>query len=361
MDKEVLWTDLVAELQVGPRGLYWDLRDSHLRHWSLQVYRKDRASPLKLTFAYRVDKTWIPNPGNPITVAAVGDQDRLNVSVLEGLEERIISIDCKRHRFHMEPFLESVSSLPSEDKEEIERVMVSGVSKKAINFILETLGDINAREATEKEASRKQKKKQAETLLKSRTQDGGSSKKLKSMKGSQKPAEEDVEGTIEAPKKSKKVPSQIVPLSTPMDQTNVEKNTQETAGARKPQAAKRTLSPERKTKQKKLKSTDATEDTPLVLTATEKGRIITHGEEPSLEEAALDRKKFLQLFGHLYPFGVESVFHVNIKKMKSAKSYQVVLQYQVFVHLNYHVHFLYVFYKIDTHCVCECFYRLPVH
>ena len=326
MDKEVLWTDLVGELQVGPKGLYWDLRDAHLRHWSLLIHRKDRASPLKLTFAYRVDKSWIPNLGNPITLAVVGDRDRINVSVLEGVEERILSIDCKRHRFHMEPFSKSISSLSSEDKEEIERVMVSGVSKKAINFILETLGDINAREATEKEASRKQKKKQAETLLKSRTQDGGSSKKThKSMKGSQKPAEEDVKGTIEAAKKSRKITSEFVPF-THLDQTILEENPQETSGARKPQVAKRTLSPERKTKQKKMKSIDVAEDTPLVLTATEKRRVITHGEEPSLEEVALDRKKFLQLFGHLYPFGVESVFHVNIKKMKNAKSYQVMLQ-----------------------------------
>ena len=100
-------------------------------------------------------------------------------------------------------------------------------------------------------------------------------------------------------------------------------NPQETTGARKPAVAKRTLSLERKTKQKKMKATDATDDTPLVLTATEKGRVIAHGEEPSLEEAAADRKKFMQLFGHLYPFGVEKVFHVNIKKMKIAKLYQV--------------------------------------
>ena len=74
---------------------------------------------------------------------------------------------------------------------------------------------------------------------------------------------------------------------------------------------------------KATEATDATDDTPMVLTATEKGRVIAHGEEPSLEEAAADRKKFVQLFGHLYPFGVEKVFHVHIRKMMSAKSYQV--------------------------------------
>ena len=72
-----------------------------------------------------------------------------------------------------------------------------------------------------------------------------------------------------------------------------------------------------------MKAIDATYDTPLVLIATEKGKVIVHGEEPSLEEAAADCKKFVQLFGHLYPFGVEKVFKVKIKKMKSAKSYQV--------------------------------------
>jgi hypothetical protein len=64
-----------------------------------------------------------------------------------------------------------------------------------------------------------------------------------------------------------------------------------------------------------MKSKD--EETPLGLTATEKGRVITHGEEPSLEEAVQDRKKFIQLFGHIYPFGVEAVFQVNIKHTRS--------------------------------------------
>lgn len=66
-----------------------------------------------------------------------------------------------------------------------------------------------------------------------------------------------------------------------------------------------------------MKATNATNDTPLVLTATEKGIVIAHGEEPSMEEVVADRKKFVQLFGHLYPFGVD------ITKTKSVKSYQV--------------------------------------
>ena len=122
-----------------------------------------------------MEKTWIPNPKNRITVAAIGDQDKLNVSVLEGLEERLLSIDCKRHIFHREPFSQSISTLPHADKEKMERVMISRVSKKAINFILEALSDMNEREATENEASRKQKKKQAETL-KLRIEDGGGKK-----------------------------------------------------------------------------------------------------------------------------------------------------------------------------------------
>lgn len=159
-----------------------------------------------------------------------------------------------------------------------------------------------------------------ETLLKSKTQDGGSSKSKTPMstKWFQHFAEEDVEGTIEPVKNLRKMPGEIVPLSTPMEQAIVEKNPQETAGTRKHPAAKRTLSSERKTKQEKMKSIDATEDTSLVLTETKKGRVIMHGEEPILEEVVLDRKKFLQLFGHLDPFGVKSVFHVNLKKMKNA-------------------------------------------
>ena len=122
-----------------------------------------------------MEKSGIPNPENRITVAAIGDRDKLNVSVLEGLEERLLSIDCKRHIFHREPFSQSISTLPHADKEEMERVMISRVSKKAINFILEALSDMNEREATKNEALRKQKKKQAETL-KLRIEDGGGKK-----------------------------------------------------------------------------------------------------------------------------------------------------------------------------------------
>ena len=319
MEKEVLWTDLVGDIQVGPKGVHWELRDTHLRHWSLQVHRKDNESPLKLTFAYRVDKSWIPNPGNAITSAAIGDSDRLNVSVVEGLETRILSIDCKRHRFHMEPFTQSISTLPTADKEDMERVMGSGISKKAINFILEAIGDINAREAAEKEVLKKQKKKQAETLLASRN-DGGNKKTQKK----QRPGEESVGGARETSKKSKNVSGDIGPLARTLNPTPIlENNPEETTGLRKPAATKRTTDEPRKTKAKRMKATDDTDETPLVLTAAEKGRVIAHGEEPSLEEAAADRKKFVQLFGHLYPFGVEKVFHVHIKKMMQAKSYQV--------------------------------------
>jgi hypothetical protein len=321
MDKEVLWTDLVGKMEIGQTGVYWELKDTHLRHWSLQVHRRDKESPLKLTFAYMIDKNWIPNPGNVITLASVGDRDQLNVSVLEGLEERTLSIDCKRHRFHLEPFTQSIQMLPPADKEEMERVMVSGVSKKAINFLLEAIGDINSREANEREALRKQKKKQAETLLKSRTDDEGSKKKKHKK---QKPGDQDVEGTREVAKKPKKASGELVPLATPTNATPImQSHPQETSGARKPPASKRTTDEERRTKPKKAKAADASEETPLVLTATERGRVIAHGEEPSLEEGAADRKKFVQLFGHLYPFGIEKVFHVHIKKMLSAKSYQV--------------------------------------
>lgn len=68
----------------------------------------------------------------------------------------------------------------------------------------------------------------------------------------------------------------------------------------------------------------------MVLTALEKGRVISHGEEPSLEEVALDKMKFMHVLGHIFPFGRESIFYINIKKMKSVKAYHRLLQ---------HVHF----------------------
>jgi hypothetical protein len=291
MDKDVLWTDLVGTLKQGAKGPYWELRDSHLKHWSLQIIRKDRASPFMLMFVYRVDKSWIPNPANPIKLASVGVCDTLNVAVVEGLEERVISIDCKKHIFHLEPFSESVLSLPSQDKEEIERVMVSGVSKKAINFILETLGEINAREAADREESRRQKKKQAETILKPKPHEGGTSKPRtpRAPKGSQKSA--GIERGHEA-KISKTVPAPQVPFSAPV--APVTNPTCEPSGPRRQPAPKRTQSPEKKAKKQKTKTPDVAEETPLVLTQAEKGRVIAHGEEPSLEEATADRKKFRQ-------------------------------------------------------------------
>lgn len=59
----------------------------------------------------------------------------------------------------MEPFLEFVSPLPLAEKEEIERVMLSEVFKKGINFILENIEDLNTRKRAECEASRKHEKK----------------------------------------------------------------------------------------------------------------------------------------------------------------------------------------------------------
>lgn len=319
MEKEVLWTDLVGDKEMGPHGVHWAAKDTHMRHWSLEVQRKDNESPLKLTFVHRVEKTWIPSPGNEIISAAIGDNDKLNVSVTEGREQRILCIDSKRHKFHMEPFTQSISTLPPADKEDMERVMGRGVSKKAINFILEAIGEINAREASERDALRKQKKKQAETLLSSRSDDGGNKKQKK-----QKAGEQAVGGTSGASKKSKKVSGDVEPLATTLNPAPIRQvSPDQTPRARKPPATKRTTDEPRKTKAKKMKATDESDETPLVLTAAEKGRVIAYGEEPSLEEAAADRKKFVQLFGHLYPFGVEKVFNVHIKRMLPAKAYQV--------------------------------------
>ena len=319
-DKQVQWTDLVGEKKTSAKGVIWDVRDTYFKNWSLLVNRKDNDSPYQLSFAYRVKKVWIPSPGNWIILASNGEDGKLNITVHEGREQRILSIDCKIHRFHLAPFKESIFELPPEDKEEMERVMATGASKKGINFLLEALGDLNEKEAAQREADKKERRKQAETMLKSRAEEGGSKRKTHK----QKSAEEDTGGTSEASKKSKKTPTEVVPMTTPLNPTPLQQsNPRETAGAKKPPASKRTGSPERKTKGKKMKATELADDTPLVLTATEKGRVIAPGEEPSLEEAAADRKKFVQLFGHLYPFGVEEVFQVHIKKMHSARSYQV--------------------------------------
>ena len=53
-------------------------------------------------------------------------------------------IDCNKHIFHLESFLKSDSSFPVKNKEEIEWIIIDRVLKKAINFILDMLEDINA-------------------------------------------------------------------------------------------------------------------------------------------------------------------------------------------------------------------------
>lgn len=321
MDKVVLWADLVGSMQAGPKGPQWIIRDSHLQKWSLNINKRHKSSGYDLIFTYKVDKSWIPNPLNPITIAHVGSKDRLDVSVMEGVEERVLSIDCKKHVFLLVPFYDSIASLPSKEKEEIEKVMSSGISKKAINFVLETLEDINSREAATREESRKQKKKQAEDILQSKADEGGSSVGNKSKAKKKAQRSEEVPASIETGRRQKSL--EVVPRNAP-DTREPQGDAGDTGDTGRKKKAKRTSSPEKKTRQKKMKASDImNEDTPLVLTAAEKGRVIAHGEEPSLEEAALDRKKFLQLFGHIYPFGAESIFRVPIKKMKGAKAYQV--------------------------------------
>ena len=317
MDKVVLWTDLVGSLQQGAKGPQWIIRDSHLQKWSLNINKKNKSSGYDLIFTYKVNNSWIPNPGNPITIAHVGARDRLEVSVMEGVEERMLSIDCKKHAFLLVPFYDSIVSLPSKEKEEIEKVMSSGISKRAINFVLETLEDLNSREAATREESRQQKKKQAEGILKSKTDEGGSSIGLKPKAKGKKP--EELTASLETERRK---PHEVVP-HVDTETQNTERDAGDAGSGRK-KKAKRALSPEKKTKQKKMKPDVVMhEDTPLVLTQAEKGRVISQGQQPSLEEAALDRKKFLQLFGHIYPFGAESIFRVPIKQMKGAKAYQV--------------------------------------
>jgi hypothetical protein len=65
----------------------------------------------------------------------------------------------------MSPFSGSVWQLPRAEKIEMDKVLTSGVSKNGVNFILETLGDLNEREAADKEALRKKKQKKRRLFL----------------------------------------------------------------------------------------------------------------------------------------------------------------------------------------------------
>ena len=304
-NKDVLWTDLVGNLHQGPKGPQWVIRENHLHNWSLQIYKRYKEGGYLLIFLYKVDNTWIPNPVNPITNAQVGARERLDVTVTEGVEQRVLSIDCNKHIFDITPFNNSLVSLPSTEKEEIDRVMKAGISKKAINFVLETLEDLNRREAAEFEALKKQKSARSKAGEGSNT-----GRTQKSKTGPRKVAEVPVD-TAETERLNE---GHMVPYT--------EREAEETTHA-KNKKPKRALSPDKKTKKKKPRADLDSGDNPLVLTATEKGRVIAQGEEPSLEEAAQDRKKFMQLFGHIFPFGAETIFNVHIKRMKSAKAYQV--------------------------------------
>lgn len=111
------------------------------------MYEKNKR--YNLIFVYKVNKSWILNLENTITIAHMGSRDKLDISVIEGVEERVLSIDCKKHVFHLEPFHDSIASLPLKEREDVERVRASTISKKAIKFVFKTLEDINSREAAE--------------------------------------------------------------------------------------------------------------------------------------------------------------------------------------------------------------------
>jgi hypothetical protein len=57
----------------------------------------------------------------------VGARDRLDFSVFEGLEERVSSIDCKKHVFYSQPSYNLVASLPLKEKKYIKIVMTTGI------------------------------------------------------------------------------------------------------------------------------------------------------------------------------------------------------------------------------------------
>lgn len=105
VDKVVLWTYLVWSLQAGPKDPQWLMRDFYLQKWSVQIYKKNKASGYDVIFVYKVDKNWIPNLGNTITIAHVELRERLDVSVIEGVEERVLSIDYKNMLFIWSHFM----------------------------------------------------------------------------------------------------------------------------------------------------------------------------------------------------------------------------------------------------------------
>ena len=55
----------------------------------------------------------------------MGSRDRLDISVIEGVEERVLSIDCKKHVFHLKSFHDSIASVPLKEREDVERVRAS--------------------------------------------------------------------------------------------------------------------------------------------------------------------------------------------------------------------------------------------
>lgn len=174
--------------------------------------------------------------------------------------------------------------------------MSSGISKKAIIFMMATLEDINSREATECKNSKQQKKKHVETILKSKADEGSNSigNKTKAKKGSQ--------NSLEAPASTedarRKTSSEVVPHNAP-DTQNTHRDAGDSGGGRK-KKSKKAMSPER-LHQKKMKADNLMpKNIPLVLTAAKNGRVISHGEEPNLEEAALDKKNLCNSLGTFY-------------------------------------------------------------
>lgn len=98
--------------------------------------------------------------------------------------------------------------------------------------------------------------------------------------------------------RGEKTSSEVVPHNAP-DTQNTHRDAGDSEGGRK-KKSKKAMSPER-LHQKKMKADNLMpKNIPLVLTAAKNGRVISHGEEPNLEEAALDKKNLCNSLGTFY-------------------------------------------------------------
>lgn len=97
--QSVFWTDMTANKYTGNGGeMYWKPKVT-MKEWTLIVKKNDE-SPFELQFCQKVGEEWIESALSRILKVIPGSGEAvLDFTLLEGGEERLMSIDLPIHKF----------------------------------------------------------------------------------------------------------------------------------------------------------------------------------------------------------------------------------------------------------------------